>query len=360
MRMVDKVPIGFGSTATILKILGSLYRNPAKAIKEHVSNAVDEHIKAKGLGKARAICKVIFTLEKDKVTIEYPYGMSKEEFKDALQRVGKSIKKDMDTAQIGRIGIGLFCFLYIGKKCTFISKKDKGYETIKVILREGSDDAEFVKPMKREKLSDAGINIVISGLRINPIKPRGPLLPAKLQKLFAEQFDPFLKKGLLEIEIISKGKSYNVKPLKIELPNIAEHYKDWHLSKDRDKQFSLDFYFDRSGKGKVGIRHIGVAVVDDIKRLDAYGLEESIYANGYIKGFIDADFLKPLPAREGFEENNDWMNLLNELDLLLPSIEAEVEDLIQEEAEKKLNEIQKKAVKLTMDILNIDEFKKLE
>ena len=347
-------------TANALRWLGSLYRNPADAIKEHVSNAIDEHLKAKDVGKALPVCQVTFTLEKDRVIIEYPYGMSKEEFESALQRVADSAKKILGFKQIGQLGIGIFSFFQIGKKCIFFSKKDIEYETIKVTLREGSDKAEFETARKRESLRESGIKIIISRLLFDPTKPRGPLSPGRLQRVFAEKFDPFLKDGSLKIMIYTRGKSYPVKPLKIELPKLGESYKDWPLTRDRNKRFSLELYFDPSGKGTVSIRHMGVIIVDDIKTLSAYGLEESIYANGDIKGFIDADFLKPLPARTGFEENDDWISLLDELDSLRPSIEAEVENLKQEEAEKKLTEIQKKAIELARDILNTEEFKDLE
>jgi len=357
---MKKIPIKFGNLATVLRLLGSLYRNPADAVKEHVSNAIDEHLKAKSVGKALPICQVNFTLKKDKVIIEYSYGMSKEEFKDALQQVADSAKKSLNIKQIGQLGIGMFSFFQIGKKCIFLSKKGKGYETVKVILREGSNNAEFETAKKRERLSDPGIKIIISGLMFDPTKPRGPLSPTKLQKVFAEKFDPYLKNKSLEIIIRSKRGTYTVKPLKIDLPRVGESYKNWPLAEDRDKRFSLGLYFDPSGKGRVGIRHMGVAIVDNIKDLSAYGLEESVYANGDVKGFIDADFLKPLPARTGFEENKDWIKLLDELDKLRPSIEAEVENLKQKEAEKKLTEIQKKSIELAKDILNTEEFKDLE
>ena len=354
-----KVPIKL-HTANALRWLGSLYRNPADAIKEHVSNAVDEHLKAKTISKAFPVCVLNFTLEKDKVTIEYPYGMSNDEFEDALQKVADSAKKSLDFKQIGQLGIGMFSFLQIGKRCTFFSKKDKGYETIKVTLREGSDDAEFETAIKRESLIKPGIKVIISGLLFDPTKPRGPLSPEKLQKLFAEKFNPYLKDRSLEIVIYTKGSSYIVKPLKIDLPRVGESYKNWPLTRDRTKRFCLELYFDPSGKGTVSIRHIGVTIVDDIKTLSAYGLEESVYANGNAKGFIDADFLKPLPARTGFEENEDWISLLDELDRIRSSIEVEVEDLKQEEAKKKLTEVQRKAIELAREILNTEEFKDLE
>jgi len=356
---MKKFPIKI-HTANALRWLGSLYRNPSDAIKEHVSNAIDEHLKANNLGKAVSVCRVIFTLEKDRVIIEYPYGMSREQFESVLQRVADSAKKSFDFKQIGQLGIGMFCFFQIGKKCTFFSKKDKGYETIKVMLKEGSDDAEFETARKKESLREAGIRVIISGLRFDPTKPRGPLSPTKLKRLFAEKFNSFLKDGSLEIIINSKGTIYTVSPLKIDLPKVGESYKDWPLPRDRNKRLSLELYFDPSGKGIVKIRHMGVTIVDDIKTLDAYGLEESIYASGDVKGFIDADFLKPLPSRTGFEENDDWISLLSELDKIRSSIEAKVEQLKQEEEEKKLTEIQRKAIELARDILNIEEFKDLE
>jgi len=353
-----KVPIRL-HTANALKWLGSLYRSPADAIKEHVSNAVDEHLKAEKDGKALPVCEVTYRLEKDKVTIEYPYGISKEEFESALQRVADSAKKGLDYGPIGELGIGVFSFLQIGKKCLFFSKKDKQQETIKVTLRDGSDDADFETAGKRERLPNPGIKIIISGLLFDPTRPRGPLSPSKLQKLFAEKFAPYLQDGSLKITIYFNETSYAVKPIRIELPKVGESYKYWPLTRDRDKRFSLELYFDPSGKGMVSIRHRGVAIVDDIELLSAYGLEESIYANGDIKGFIDADFLKPLPARTGFEENADWINLLDELDRLRPSLEAELEALKQEEAEKKLTKIQREAIKLARDILDMEEFQDL-
>ena len=354
-----KVPIKL-HTANALRWLGSLYRNPADAIKEYVSNAIDGHLEAKNIGKAFPAYRVTFTLEKDRVTIEHPYGMPDKEFKDALQKVADSEKKSLDFKQIGRLGIGMFSFLQIGRKCVFFSKKDKGYETIKVTLREGSDIAGFEAAIKREGLRESGIKIIISGLLFDPTKPRGSLSLEKLQKLFAEKFDPYLKDRSLEIVICSKGSSYTVKPLKIDLPRVGESYKNWPLTKDWVKRFCLELYFDPSGKGMVSIRHMGVTIIDDIKTLSAYGLEESVYANGNVKGFIDADFLKPLPARTGFEENEDWISLLDELDKIRSSIEVEVENLKQEETKKKLTEVQRKAIELAREILNTEEFKDLE
>lgn len=356
---MKKVPIKL-ATANALKWLGSLYRNPADALKEHVSNAIDEHLKAKTIGKAVSVCLVRYKLEKDRITIEYPYGMSKKEFEEALQRVADSAKKSLEVSQIGQLGIGMFSFLQLGNKCVCYSKKEKGVETVKVTLREGADEADFETATKKESLSDPGIKIVISGLKFDPTKPRGPLSVDKLKKVFADKFDAYLKGELLQIQINSKRTSCFVEPQRIDLPKIGESYKSLPVRGDRAKIIGLELYFDPSKKGMVSIRHTGVTIVDDIKTLTAYGLEESVYASGDIKGHIDANFLKPLPARVGFEENNDWINFLNELDKIRPSIEAEVEIYKQQEAEKVLTEIQKQAFELARDILNAEDFKELE
>ena len=44
--MAQRIPIQL-HVANALQWLGTLYRNPADALKEHVSNAIDEHLKAK-------------------------------------------------------------------------------------------------------------------------------------------------------------------------------------------------------------------------------------------------------------------------------------------------------------------------
>ncbi|MCK4594810.1 ATP-binding protein [bacterium] len=353
-----KVPIKL-HTASALKWLGSLYRNPAEAIKEHITNAVDEHLKAQRAGQALPICEVTFKLEKERITICYPYGMSEKEFESALQRVADSVKKE-DIEQIGELGIGMFSFIQIGKKCTFFSKKDQDTQTIRVTLKEDFDIYELDMARKREDLGKPGIKIIISNLKLDPTKSRGPLSPERLKKVFAKMYDSYLKDGWLSIVINQKGKKYSVEPLQIKLPRVGEAFKNYPLTRDRDKTLSLELYFEPSGNGKVSMRHKGVVIVDDIKTMQAYSLEESVYANGDLMGFIDADFLNPLPSRTGFEQNNDWMNLLDELYIIGSTIEAEVEDFKQDEAEKRLTEIQKKVIELANEILYSEEFKDLE
>lgn len=357
---MKEVPIKLGSLGTVLKLLGTVYRNPADALKEHISNAIDEHLKALPLKTALPECHVKITMKPDQVVIEYGYGMTEAEFKTALQKVAQSSKKDLNVAQIGQLGIGMFSVFQVGKKCVFVSQKSKNSEPVSVTLREGAETAVFESVKKHDRLSSPGIKITISGLRVDPTKDRGPLSKTRLKKVFAEKFDTYLRDNTLKITVCEPKGSYEIEPLKIELPAIGAGYEERFLGGCRDRRVRLKLYYDPSGKGTVAIRHTGVTIVENISEISAYGLEESVFAGGNIKGFIDADFLAPLPARTGFEENEEWMAFLVELDNIRPAIEAEVELLKEAENRKKLSATQKRALELAIEIFNEDEFQDLE
>ena len=51
--------------------LGSMYRNAAEAIKEYVSNALDEWAVAQHQGRVKGPCQVQFKLSRSSITIDY-------------------------------------------------------------------------------------------------------------------------------------------------------------------------------------------------------------------------------------------------------------------------------------------------
>jgi len=138
--MAQRIPIQL-HVANALQWLGTLYRSPADALKEHVSNAIDEHLKARSTGHALARCRVVFRLDRRAVAVEYPYAMSRQEFEAALRRVADSAKRTAGAQTIGRLGIGIFSFQQVGRKCTFYTRKTRLADTLRVVLKEGSDEA---------------------------------------------------------------------------------------------------------------------------------------------------------------------------------------------------------------------------
>jgi HSP90 family molecular chaperone len=185
--MAQRIPIHL-NVANALQWLGTLYRNPADALKEHVSNAIDEHLKARLAGAAHDRCDVKFTLDRRSVTIDYPYGMSRAEFESALQRVADSAKRTGSAKTIGRLGIGIFSFQQLGRKCTFYSRQTMLADTLRMVLKEGSDEASAETAPARDRLAEPGIRVVISDLKFDPTRSRGPLAPDTLRRSLAERF----------------------------------------------------------------------------------------------------------------------------------------------------------------------------
>jgi hypothetical protein len=356
--MAQRIPIQL-HVGNALQWLGTLYRNPADALKEHVSNAIDEHLKAKLNGTALESCAVTFTLDRRHIIVEYPYGMSRVEFESALRRVADSAKRAAAVRTIGRLGIGMFSFQQIGRRCTFFSRKTAASETLRVVLKEGDDEASIETALARDSLARPGLRVVISEIKFDPTRSRGPLAPDALRRYLADKFDAHLRQGWLTIAIHAGTGLFAVTPTRIQLPRLLADLRDIPLPGRPGHQVRLELYFDPTGRGRVAIRHQDVTVLEDLASASAYGLEESAWAQGSVRGTIDADFLTPLPARSGFEENDEWIALLELLDGYRPTLEAELEGHLAAQRAQQATAIGARALRLARDILDLDEFRDL-
>ncbi len=341
--------------ANALIALGSLYRNAGDAIKEYVSNALDEWQRARADEGASGPCEVGFKLAKDSITIGYNSpGMDEGEFEEALKRVVDSPKAGAAIPQIGYLGIGLWAFNQIGAKAVFLSKRENA-PTVKVVLRRHSHQAEFVKTEKGEEMGRPGMKIVISGLFQDPTKQYGPLSPERLRHSLAERFDAYVRSGELRITICCGGRALPVEALKVDLPKVG---KGQYGSGSRSIRCELRF--DPAGTGRVAVRHTGVVVIEDMKNLVEYGLEGTPFTNGYLRGSIDADFLTPLPARARFAENKDWEDFLSILRQIGPELDRELDAQHQKSESEKQEKIIRKAFRLAREVFTEDEFSDLE
>ncbi len=356
--MAQRIPIQL-HVGHALQWLGTLYRNPADALKEHVSNAIDEHLKARLAGTALARCRVVFTLDRRSVTVDYPYAMTRREFETALLRVADSVKRTGAAPAVGRLGIGIFSFQQIGRKCTFYSRKTAASETLEVVLKEGRDEAQVETARAKDRLDAPGLRVVISDLKFDPTRPRGPLAPDILRRFLAEKFDAYLREGWLEIVIVCGVGEFLVQPQRVALPRLFGKLRTLPLAADPSKVIRLDLYFDPSGKGRVAVRHQGVVVVEHLGGLAAYGIEETAWGQGHVRGHLDADFLTPLPARTSFDENADWVAFLDVLDRYAPTLGAQVDTHLTAHREKQLSDLERRALRIARDILDLEEFRDL-
>jgi hypothetical protein len=117
-----KIPINV-SKKILADVSSGIYRTPANALKEIVSNAFDADAHRVHIS-TNAPYFDIFTCEDDGT------GISAREFEEVMDRIGSSAKREQgnistetDRPIIGKIGIGLLAVAQICRKFSFISKK---------------------------------------------------------------------------------------------------------------------------------------------------------------------------------------------------------------------------------------------
>ena len=330
--------------ANALITLGSMYRSAADAIKEYVSNALDEWAMARSRGAPDQQCWVSFTLEKKAITIDYNApGMDADSFETALRHVVDSAKRDSAVPQIGRLGIGLWAFNQVGTRATFLSKRSLDSSTIKVVLSRDSAEARFLALDPSEERSTPGMTITITGLFQDPTRRYGPLSQARLKHVLADRFDTYLRTGQLKITVKSGSNETEVTPVQLDLPEIGIKFQESHITNEPDKTFTTRFWFDPSGQGRVSMRHTGVVVVEDIRELFDFDLSGNILISGLIKGYIDADFLSPLPARGQFLEDDNLAKLLDALKAIGEELDTEITGFRDEAETERLQALFRRA-----------------
>ena len=347
--------------ANALITLGSMYRSAADAIKEYVSNALDEWAMARSEGRGEEQCQVTFTLDKKAITIDYNApGMDSEGFETALRHVVDSAKRDSEIPQIGRLGIGLWAFNQVGTRATFLSKRSQQSPTLKVVLSRDSAEAQISEPGPGEHRSKPGMTIKITGLFQDPTRRYGPLSQARLKHVLADRFDVYLRTGQLTISIkTSKGAS-EVAPVQLDLPEIGAKFQEMHLPSEPDKVFRTRFWFDPSGQGRVAMRHTGVVIIEDIREMFEDEMSGSILVSGLIKGFVDAEFLSPLPARAQFFEDDTLAKLLDCLQEVGVELDREITGFRNDAENERMQTMFRRATRLAREIFSQDEFLDLE
>ena len=347
--------------ANALITLGSMYRSAADAIKEYVSNALDEWAMARSRGAPDQQCRVSFTLEKKAITIGYNApGMDADSFEIALRHVVDSAKRDSAVPQIGRLGIGLWAFNQVGTQATFLSKRSPDSPTIKVVLSRDSAEARFLTPDPSEERSSPGMTITITGLFQDPTRRYGPLSQARLKHVLADRFDTYLRTGQLKITVKTGNSATEVTPVQLDLPEVGARFQDSHIPNEPDKTFTTRFWFDPSGQGRVSMRHTGVVVIEDIRELFDFELSGSILISGLIKGYVDADFLSPLPARGQFLEDDNLAKLLDALKAIGQELDTEVTGFRDEAETERLQALFRRATRVAREIFSQEEFMDLE
>ena len=194
------------------------------------------------------------------------------------------------------------------------------------------------------------MTIEITGLFQDPTRRYGPLSQARLKHVLADRFDVYLRTGQLKITIkTGKGES-DVSPVQLDLPEIGAKFQEMHLPGEPDKVFRTRFWFDPSGQGRVAMRHTGVVIIDDIRELFEHEMTDSILVSGLIKGFVDAEFLSPLPARAQFFEDEYLTMLLDALQEIGVELDKEITGFRDEAENERMQTLFRRATRLAREI----------
>ncbi len=349
----------------LLTYIGQLYRNPRDAVKEYVSNAVDRYIELRSQGHVQnGQCHIQLILTSHSVIIRShsQAGQDRQGLRTMMQNVADSMKINLGVPQIGRLAIGIFAFNQFASRAELLSKADKDGPTWKLTLMRNSDEYELEESLKREALPEPGMDVRISGLLFDPTRVRSSLSPPLICRYLAEWYDFYIREGMLDIVVIAKGQQHPVLPPEIDLPPVGQQFSHVLLKGDPNRGIATRLWFEPSGTGHVALRNSGLPIVEDMRRLDEVklGFQHTVYASGFLSGVIDIDFLRPLPARTGFEMDDNFNAILDWLDEIEPSLKREIEEYRLESEIKQLEGIKDKAKQMAMEILNLEPFQQLE
>jgi len=159
--------------------------------------------------------------------------------------------------------------------------------------------------------------------------------PAKLKYAIGEMYDPILRSKDAEIHIGWNGKDQRLEQVKpvhrkggivlsdlVETPEKVIKLKDdTHVVGELEVQLWLD---PDEQHGKVGFYNKGVKVLDSIARLNEF--DSSPWNSGRLSGYINANFCKLMPGRDGIVRDKGFECLMQ----LLKTYEPKLKELVKQ------------------------------
>jgi len=309
------------SARVIYDISSGMYRSPANALKELISNAFDADANNVVIRTNRPFYKTITYYDDGE-------GMSQDDFKWAMSHIGGSRKREGDTKLytksgrpiIGKIGIGILAIAQICKSFTVISTK-KGINTkfeanvnleefeapdvYKLVL--GDQDipiGDYTLTEYREKVDTYYTKFILEEIREDFKSDledvRGDFIdysrhPGGQKALFrsadSKDFRAFI--NWLQTKDIRKLKDYWRLLWELALYSPIEYFDDGPIQRERvltEKKKELSNYNFAVEVDGFGLRKPVVLPVD--KDIITKGLDYGIYLIDSEKGGIDPNELK--------------------------------------------------------------------
>ncbi len=377
----------------ILPSIAGLYTEPNRVFMEYIDNSLDSAadyyiveegdysrkilIQVKKKGKNYRNYKISF--------IDNCKGMDTENLLRIIKEVGNSNKK-AQTWTNGQFGFGVYAFLAVCSKITFITK-EKGENPIKIEISEDKivSDSEHYFPdpkiLKPKKFPfESGTIVTLSKFKKDACKV---IDLNELKSEIEKHFELFLNRKKLEVELedeLKEGdliykeklKKYTCQPFNYsQFPGEEFPYEIKELiyikgttHKTKNKLFlkiPVKIYLKYTSGVEVNKRPIFISKgrrIDEVKNIKSFMLKSHVKGRFWdhpnITGYIDVgNLLEPILSRQDFKNTKEKRALFEQL----ADCEILFEDLLKQENErietkhyKKLeNELSKVLSKLLKD-----------
>ncbi len=361
--MAEQIPYEIKNSTFVIKQIQALHAaDPLNAFKEYTTNAIDAFTEARlhSSPVANAQIGIIVNKEEGAITIQdNALGMGYDFLRSIPASIGESCKRGVEEMR-GEKAFGMLAYCGFGDRANVLSRRseDNGrYNYLHMEREKMSAEADRLEArIVKESMKPAfkqGTRITISGIARKTIEDY--FTPAKLQHALAEMYDPVLRAGEVKIAVGWYGRNeklQSITPLKRkgkrvvdDIAETPEPIRKQHDGTTLPGELEVELWVNPDGKEKIGFYNKGVMALDSITKLKEF--DKAPWNTGKIGGYINENFCKLVPSRDGVERNNkrfDYlMQMLKEYEPELTRIAEQAEnESIRQRGNKVLQEVSKK------------------
>ncbi|MBI4144208.1 ATP-binding protein [Candidatus Woesearchaeota archaeon] len=342
--MSRDVPYEIADTMFVVEQIGRGYTNAVSALKEYITNCVDEYTKSRILGSPIRHPTIAVNINRDDhcITIQdFALGMSPGFLEQLPASIAKGFKRGNPDMR-GEKAMGMHAWRSIGERAIILTRTHESNGSYACLRMEnGKDKAIFELLDERIVERDLGpgfaqgTRVAIYGIQPSVLNKSFTL--AGLQRALGQVYDPILREKEVIIQVGLDGSWKTIQPVArngeivLEDKVIVEFRKQGEFINGR---FAIMLWLNPDGVSeKIGCYSKGVYLTDlcSMEEFDDFP-----WNSGKLSGFVDDNFCRPVQNREGYDKNTKaFEELVRILELYQPRVEEIVRRAEQEQEETK-------------------------
>lgn len=321
----------------VIKLLGNVYSDPRDALLEFIVNSLDAN--------ANIIKIVINKGKNNKIIIkDNGIGMNSYEMERVVTNIGNSIKLNPDELKkrnidaqkvIGHMGIGILGYQSFCKKATFISKVENDNNLYMMTFESDKYNAiitKFEQDNKNLIIDKHGTTVILENI-----------FPETMRLFNVNNLNTYIQKNLgsllrtrkdIKISIDDGKREQIVEPL---IFSGIPFTKNFVYTKNNNL-ININIYIQPTGTSEtVSIITKGRVVVKEIIKLPEF--QRKPWYDGFIYGFIEADFLNITPTRDNYVRDDKFYEFVDTILSLEQNLINEIESAKEKLMTKKREEM---------------------